>query len=167
MKPFTFKDGTHIRAEDWVCVPQRSLLRDPAIYPRPATFDPYRFLSHNSNALPSEAFPHDLFPTLHNHDSQKPSRFTDLSPDYPIWGLGKQAWCVFPTLATLCDANLSANNISHSPGRFYASFIIKLVLVEMLQNYDLKMDAIPEKRYFTWRSSLIPRPNLQFEVRAK
>jgi hypothetical protein len=54
-----------------------------------------------------------------------------------------------------------------SPGRFYASFIVKLVLVEMIQTYDFQMQSIPEKRYFTWRSSLIPWPKLQFEVCAK
>jgi cytochrome P450 len=73
MQPFTFKDGTHIPAEDWVCVPQRPLLRDPAIYSAPDVFNPYRFMSRNT-------------------ENQKSSKFTDLSPDFPIWGLGKQAW---------------------------------------------------------------------------
>jgi cytochrome P450 len=72
MQPFTFKDGTHVSAADWVCVPQRPLLRDPAIYHDPEVFDAYRFMSHKTG--------------------KHPSRFTDLSPDYPIWGLGKQAW---------------------------------------------------------------------------
>ncbi|KAH7075664.1 cytochrome P450 [Paraphoma chrysanthemicola] len=126
VQPFTFKDGTHVAAEDWVCVPQRPLLRDAAIYPNPDTFDPFRFMSHNTG-------------------TQKASKFTDLSPDYPMWGLGKQA----------------------CPGRFYASLIVKLVLIELIQSYDFRMETIPDKRYFTWRSSLIPRPNLQFQVRAR
>ncbi|KAF1996570.1 cytochrome P450 [Amniculicola lignicola CBS 123094] len=127
LRPFTFKDGTHVGAGDWACIPQRPIMRDPLIYSRPDTFDLHRFLPKGDDAS----------------GSKQRARFTDLNPMYPIWGLGRQA----------------------CPGRFYASFITKLVLVEMLSNYDFKMDAVPAQRYFSWRSSLIPRPRLQFQLR--
>lgn len=76
---YHFQDGTHVPRGDWVCVPQRAIMRDPSRYSQAETFDGFRFC-HSSDSLTSK--PCDK------------SRFTSLDPSFPFWGLGKQAWYV-------------------------------------------------------------------------
>lgn len=45
----------------------------------------------------------------------------------------------------------------NSPGRFYASLILNLTLVTILENWECKMLDPSAKRYMIWRSSVIPR----------
>lgn len=65
------------------------------------------------------------------------SDFTNSNLNFPIWGLGKHA----------------------CPGRYYASTLLKLVLAQIIQRYDVKMleSAEQEKRFFYWRSAIVPK----------
>ncbi|RAH78823.1 cytochrome P450, partial [Aspergillus japonicus CBS 114.51] len=65
------------------------------------------------------------------------SDFTDADVTFPIWGLGKRA----------------------CPGRYYASLLLKLVLAQILLRYDVTMGAAAnnERRYFYWRSAIVPK----------
>ena len=69
--PYTFSDGLSVAAGDWVCIPQQAIIFDARFYPHPTTFDGFRFLPK---------------------DGVEPSRFTEPSLKWPIWGLGKTVW---------------------------------------------------------------------------
>jgi hypothetical protein len=73
--PYTFLDGTHVPAGNWVCVPLKSIQRDPDHYRDAEMFDGFRFVSSNSG-------------------TERPSRstFTDTDFSFPFWGMGKRAW---------------------------------------------------------------------------
>ncbi|KAL9095447.1 MAG: hypothetical protein Q9165_002318 [Trypethelium subeluteriae] len=129
--PYHFKDGTSVPLGDWACVPQRAIMRDPSIYANADVFDGTRFMKNAARQSKT------------NGVAQ--SKFTDTSPFYPLWGLGKQA----------------------CPGRFYAAYIIKIILVEIIQNYDIKLDSSPTRRCFTWRSSVLPIPSSTFMIRRR
>ncbi|KAF2014263.1 cytochrome P450 [Aaosphaeria arxii CBS 175.79] len=128
MNDYAFQDGTKVAKDDWVCVPQRALMRDPTIYPNPESFNGYRFLEQQLES-----------------STKRAAKFTDLDPAYPIWGLGKQA----------------------CPGRFYAAFILKIVLTEIITNYDVRLRNPNERRTFSWRSSMLPWPTSRIEMRMK
>lgn len=76
MKPYAFNDGTHVPLGDWFCVPQRALMRDPAVDFHADVFDGARFVRDSS--LDSQ--------------STKLSKYTDLHPRFPFWGLERHAW---------------------------------------------------------------------------
>lgn len=44
-----------------------------------------------------------------------------------------------------------------SPGRFYAAATIKVVIGQILMNYDCSLVEPKAPRWFTWRSSMLPR----------
>jgi len=72
LQPFTFSDGTHLRAGDVACVPSKAIMRDAAHYGmNRLTFDAFRFVKSKGG---------------------DGTRFTDTSPTYPFWGLGRHSW---------------------------------------------------------------------------
>ena len=87
MAPFTFSDGTHVPANNWIVVPQQVQMKDPANYPEPEKFDGFRFVTHDLEGVASE------------------SRLSHPSWRFPFWGSVKQAWSVtsfrnpFPVVA--------------------------------------------------------------------
>lgn len=82
LTPYTFKDGTHILPGDVACVPLQAIMLDGTHYPSSTTFDPYRFLLPDQSKSATKVT-----------DVVKPtSRFTDSTPTYPLWGLGKHSW---------------------------------------------------------------------------
>ena len=66
VQSYTFSDGTHISTGDVACVPLQAILRDPTHYPDNLTFDGSRLVNQ--------------------------SKFTEVSPTFPLWGLGRHAW---------------------------------------------------------------------------
>ena len=74
LQPFTFSDGTTLSVGDVACVPLQAIMRDPSNYPDSLRFDGFRFLD--------------------KHQIGNINRFTDTSPTYPLWGLGKRGWYV-------------------------------------------------------------------------
>ena len=83
--PFTFSNGLHVPQGNWVCVPQRALMRDPKHYAHPMAFEGFRFARNR----------HEGFSDT---DKDRPSRFTDVNHSFPIWGAGKLAWFVISLL---------------------------------------------------------------------
>jgi hypothetical protein len=43
-----------------------------------------------------------------------------------------------------------------SPGRFYAAAIMKLLVAQVILNYDVELVNKDAKRWWTWRSSMLP-----------
>ncbi|KAE8350518.1 cytochrome P450 [Aspergillus coremiiformis] len=127
LTPFVFRDGLQVDRDDWVCIPQRGMMYDPSRYSDPAGFDGFRFA--RANKILREGYVPVEVP------DRVPSILTDVSADWPIWGLGN----------TAC------------PGRFYASTILKLILVCILDEWDCRLLAPNAPRSRTWRSSIVPR----------
>jgi len=73
-------------------------------------------------------------PTADVPDRAK-SSLTGVSAEWPIWGFGN----------TAC------------PGRFYASLVLKLILVHILEEWECRMPYPDAPRSRTWRSSIVPR----------
>jgi cytochrome P450 len=44
MSPFTFSDGTHVPANNWVVVPQQAMMKDANNYSEPHKFNGFRFV---------------------------------------------------------------------------------------------------------------------------
>jgi hypothetical protein len=53
--------------------------------------------------------------------------------------------------------NITAN-ISYSPGRFYASAFIKVVVAQLLLNYNFALVEPEASRWISWRVARIPKP---------
>lgn len=45
----------------------------------------------------------------------------------------------------------------HSPGRFYAAAVMKVMLAQIILDYDCELVDKRAPRWFTWRSSMLPR----------
>lgn len=72
LQPYMFADGTTLLEGDVACVPLQAIMRDPAVHPESLVFDPCRFINKTGEG--------------------NTARFTETSPAYPLWGLGKHAW---------------------------------------------------------------------------
>jgi hypothetical protein len=46
--------------------------------------------------------------------------------------------------------------MSHSPGRYYASAVMKVILGQIIMGYDSKLVDPTAQRWWTWRSSMLP-----------
>ncbi|MCJ1427685.1 hypothetical protein MMC29_005590 [Sticta canariensis] len=128
--PYTFSGpgGPHVPAGNWISVPSRAIMRDPANYPSPETFDPFRFAT---NVIATGETDMEV--------NAAHVKYTDSSYKFPLWGLGKR----------IC------------PGRFYASIALKLVVAEIVLNYDLKLEdqkgAAKKETFFCFDSFRVPR----------
>lgn len=76
MTPFTFSDGTHVPADNWIVVPQQVQMKDSANYADPEPFNGYRFVKSGLE------------------DTASDSRLSHPSWRFPFWGSVKQAWSV-------------------------------------------------------------------------
>ena len=138
--PYTFADGTHIANGNWTCVPLRSMGLNNSRFPNASTFDGFRFCN-----------------------TSRPHKFTDIDVSFPFWGFGKEAWYVFGSRTPNSLVILTIAYIS--PGRHYASFLLKTVLAHILQRYDFKLDCSDKSRTFSWRTTVIPRFSTTLLVR--
>ncbi|UKZ67613.1 uncharacterized protein TrAtP1_008768 [Trichoderma atroviride] len=113
------------------------MLQDGTRYKDAHVFDGFRFA--RANAQLQQRRPCAEVP------DQQASRLTHASPDWPIWGLG----------------NMSC------PGRFYASLVIKLILIRILSDWECQMPHPEAPRTKTWRSSMVPRDDTIVMFRKK
>lgn len=44
-----------------------------------------------------------------------------------------------------------------SPGRFYATAIMKIIMAQLLLHYNMQLVEKDVRRWWTWRSSMLPR----------
>ncbi|KAI1841565.1 hypothetical protein JX266_012218 [Neoarthrinium moseri] len=120
-------DGTRVARGDWVCIPQRAMMHDPNRFSRPHEFDGFRFARANASLRAG------------NHSAEvpdnSPASLTTANHDWPIWGLG----------------------IAACPGRFYASLVLKLIVVQVLDEWECKLPDKDGPRSMVWRSSVVPR----------
>jgi cytochrome P450 len=72
IKPFEFSDGTILEKNDIVCISLEALMQDSKHYSQSRSFDAYRHMK--SSSMTSQ------------------SRFSDPSPEFPLWGLGRHVW---------------------------------------------------------------------------
>lgn len=54
-----------------------------------------------------------------------------------------------------------------SPGRFYASAALKLVVALLVRNYDCELEPFDGEPYTEWRTSLIPKSGLTLRVKQR
>jgi hypothetical protein len=45
----------------------------------------------------------------------------------------------------------------HSPGRFYAAAVMKVILAQMIFNYDCELEDTQHRRWISWRSTVLPK----------
>ncbi|OTB17426.1 hypothetical protein K445DRAFT_276748 [Daldinia sp. EC12] len=72
-------------------------------------------------------------------------RFTDVNIQYPFWGA--------PTKSC--------------PGRWYASDVLKMILVHLLKNYDFELVGPANTEPLKITTALAPRFNVQVKIRAR
>lgn len=54
-----------------------------------------------------------------------------------------------------------------SPGRFYATAVLKLVVATVLLEYDCELSPIRGERSFQWRSSVIPKRSIKLHAQRR
>lgn len=163
MSAFTFSDGTHIPANNWVVVPQQAQMKDPSYYPDPEKFNGFRFIHEQGKDASSE------------------SRLSHPSWRFPFWGSVKQAWSVTYPLSlssqngpvflrfSIVRAYELADFGLYSPARFYVTDMTKLILQDFVMNYDIKLEDENIPNSFAWGPLRVPHPRLVFlmQKRAK
>ena len=57
----------------------------------------------------------------------------------------------------------------NSPGRYYASRVLKLVIAHILKDYEIKIDGKAKltTQNFYWRSSIVPKSNTVIQLRKR
>ncbi|KAG9237433.1 cytochrome P450 [Amylocarpus encephaloides] len=74
MHDYTFSDGTHVPADNWIVVPQQAQMKDPLNYANPEKFDGFRFVKDVGGQNPTSE-----------------SRLSHPSWRFPFWGSVRQA----------------------------------------------------------------------------
>ncbi|KAI2470863.1 cytochrome P450 [Annulohypoxylon bovei var. microspora] len=116
-------DGVHIPRGTVVCAPSYPVFHDPAVYPEPREFKPFRFAERRAAA-----------PAADHEGEKDPSyiqkarlAFATTSPEYCAFGHGRHA----------------------CPGRFFAASELKLILAYLVLNYDFQIqEKRPENFWF-------------------
>ncbi|KAK6854938.1 hypothetical protein PG995_008470 [Apiospora arundinis] len=134
---YILQDGSCIKKNDWVCIPQHAMMCDGSRYSNPHEFDGYRFARANAS-LRQGNLTADV-------PDKTASTVTSASLEWPIWGLGN-ATC---------------------PGRFYASLILKLITVSLLQEWECRLRDTTAPRSMVWRSSIVPRSDTVVLIRKR
>ncbi|KAI0481793.1 cytochrome P450 [Xylaria cf. heliscus] len=128
LQQFTLSDGTIIFPGEWACTPVRAIMQSPQNYPEPTTFYGFRFASF----IPDTGL--DAANGL-SFRQPSPSKLTDIDLTWHVWGTGRMA----------------------CPGRYYATAVMKVILAQIILNYDCKLEDAQKPRWFSWRSTILPR----------
>ncbi|KAJ0418881.1 cytochrome P450 [Aspergillus carlsbadensis] len=131
LTPFQFSDGTTLSPGDWACTPVRAIMQSEALYPAPLEFHGFRFVdqTHVRLKTPESAAGFQIA-------QEKPSALCSADETWLVWGVGRM----------VC------------PGRFYAAAVMKMVLAQIIRDYDCSLVDPTARRWFTWRSTTVPRP---------
>lgn len=54
-----------------------------------------------------------------------------------------------------------------SPGRFYASVALKMLVAHVLKEFDFNLLSTKAPRSFSWRSAIIPRSSTVIQMRRR
>jgi hypothetical protein len=55
----------------------------------------------------------------------------------------------------------------NSPGRWYASFALKHILVHLLKNYDLELVNKDAPRFHIWTTAIVPRSDVYITLKVR
>lgn len=147
LRDFAFRDDTRLLPGDVACVPSQAIMLQECIYPKPEEFLPWRFIEcDNDDSLESTG-------ALDKQRKRSKSRFCDANLEYPVWGLGIHSWLVIIISFFLI---IFLTFMSNSPGRFYASIVLKIFLAHMLVNYHVKFSSLKGYLICYFRSSILP-----------
>lgn len=138
VQPFTFSDGYTVPAGQSVQFYQGGVHYDEKRYDRPETFDPTRFQGGLRSA-------------------------TDISMEWPFWGVGKNSWYVFMNLQDF--VYMAANNIS-SPGRFFFTYAARLLASCLLTEFDCELKG-PVTPNFQFGESSVPSGKVMLLIKRK
>ncbi|KAI1114784.1 cytochrome P450 [Nemania sp. NC0429] len=128
LRDFAFADGTRVKKGDWTCIPSKAILQDERYYPNARTFQGFRF-------APPDKVPGNV---QRIYQPEGPSRYSDISKNYYIWGAG----------GIVC------------PGRFYTAIVAKLIMAHVLKNFDCQFLDKNKRTSWTWRSYILPREDV-------
>ena len=148
MTPFVFSDGTRVPAGNIVCVPQQALMLDPNHYDKPCEFQGFRYVSRRDGVDTST------------------SRLSHPSPVFPFWGPADRAWYVLSMILPHSN-NLACAYTCVSPGRFYVSMVVKLILTHFIKHYEIKLINEDAKPHFSWGINVLTHPSLAFLIRER
>ncbi|KAI0546096.1 cytochrome P450 [Xylaria curta] len=70
-----------------------------------------------------------------NFAQPEPSKLVDVSQAWHVWGMGRMA----------------------CPGRYYAVAVMKVIMSQIIMNYDCHLVDTSASRWFTWRSTMLPK----------
>ncbi|KAF2726748.1 cytochrome P450 [Polyplosphaeria fusca] len=81
----------------------------------------------------------------HIRATQAVTKLTDVKYSYMYWGPPRKP----------------------CPGRWYASYTLKAVLVHILMNYDFKQENEKARKYFLWTTAILPLPTTRILFRKR
>lgn len=64
-------------------------------------------------------------------------------------------------------ADVPATNLNDSPGRYYAAAVMKVILAQIIMNYDFDLVQPEAPRWMSWRSTTLPRHATLVAFRAR
>lgn len=144
LKDFTFSSGLHVPVGATIAVPTYATYRDAQLYPDPDTFNPLRFYRK-----PGEA--------------RGGLSFTDTSVSDYVFSHGVHIWYGFPT-ALFIYRRLTP----HSPGRWFAGAGMKLVLIKLLERYEIRFEEGRSKpRPISFQASFTPNMTAKIQLRRR
>lgn len=109
-------------------------MQNPIFYPRPLEFNGFRFVDKTHLMKVFPGFSGDVI-------QQTPSKLTDVDMTFHVWGTGRMA----------------------CPGRYYAAAVMKVVMGQIIMNYDCNLADQSSPRYFAWRSTILPKQDTIIE----
>ncbi|KAH8766056.1 cytochrome P450, partial [Diaporthe sp. PMI_573] len=127
LKPFTLSDGTTVHPGEWACTPVQSIMQSSQYFPAPLEFRGFRFAESRETKTMS---PEGL-----EFRQPSPSKLTDTEHPWHVWGTGRMA----------------------CPGRFYAVAVMKVVLGQVILNYNCELAEPESPRWLIWRSTMLPK----------
>jgi cytochrome P450 len=131
LQPFSLSDGSKLAVGEWACAPSGAINRSAEYYPSPDEFSGFRFV--DTAHLPDAD---DELARSATAQQPKSSKLTDIHHSYLMLGTGRMA-CL---------------------RRFYATAFMKVIVAQLLINYDFNLVEPDAPRWISWRVATIPRP---------
>lgn len=140
--PYTFSgpDGPHVPVANCISVPSRAIMRDAAHYSSPKTFEPLRFATNVTAAGKTDTeanATHAEYTDVLQIPAVGPRQTCLVSPFPIVWQKDSCLHLHVPPKALQSIPHSTQNRFNlceTSTGHFYASIVLKLVVVEILLN---------------------------------